>query len=287
MGENMEKTGIFIDYDNVYITLEQYYETVSNDNLKTIIIEKIREHFKGNKILSIKAFADFQKINMALTVLQKNQVELRHVYSSNDRKNASDIALAISVIKSIYSQEHIDKYVIVSSDSDMLPIINEITYFDKGIFVIYSEFGSKEGYDEYLSKEKCETIEKILNLTPYKPIEDFEITGNIIDYLENINEGIRETFNKYSHSGGGTTSKKDVFNHLYNDRKLNLVKNNISIIIENLLKRKAIKEIPSKIDTKFTQILIEESYLTNNRITLRSSIVKAEKFEKGKKVDKM
>lgn len=156
MGQNI---GIFIDYDNVYVTLEKYYETAAKNSLKTDVIDIIKDKFKGDNKLTFKAFADFQKINHCITKLQKSQIELRHIYSnSKGRKNASDIAMAIDIIKSIYSKNMIEKYILVSSDSDMLPIINELQYFAKETFVIYSKYGSVDNYEDYIGSFKKEGL---------------------------------------------------------------------------------------------------------------------------------
>lgn len=95
------------------------------------IVKRIKEKYSQDRILTFKAFCDFEKSGRQLSELQKNLVELCHVYSSGEgeaRKNASDIALAIDVVKNLFNKPDCEKYVLVSSDSDMLPLINEITY---------------------------------------------------------------------------------------------------------------------------------------------------------------
>lgn len=270
----MSNTAIFIDYDNIYITLEKYYQTKkSQDDLKSKIIKEIKQYFTNDNIITFKAFADFQKVNATLTILQKNQVELRHVYSSSDRKNASDIAMTISIMKSIYSNDSIDKYVIISSDSDILQVINEIKYFCKDVFVIYSEYGSKDAYNEYLDKNKYETIEKLLSMPVYVPIAINTISINTNDYLNIINSGIRKIFNEYKHKGGGTASKKDISDLLYDDTSLNLVLNDAILIIDYLLSSKILIESPSHLNSKYMKVLINKDYILTNKINLNADII--------------
>jgi len=284
-----KRTAIFIDYDNIFITLDKYYQKSNMPTLLAIdIIGKIKEYFSNDKILTFKAFADFEKINAILTVLQKKQVELRHVYSSSTRKNASDIALAISLMKSLYSNERIEKYVIVSSDSDMLPLINETQYFDKEVFVMYSEFCSKDGYSEYLSEDKYKTIEELLGITTYKPIiddrflDDSNITPHLQNYLNIINDEIITIFNKYAGQGGGTVSKLDVKKVLYENKRFNMVSNDASLIIDYLLKNQYITETDSPINPKYKVILINQEKIKATGITLTNQIVSLKDYEKVK-----
>lgn len=281
----MGRMVIYIDYDNVYLTLDKYYQLSKQPELKIEIISKIKDLFKDDKILSLKAFADFEKINTLLSILQKQQVELRHVYSSNTRKNASDIALTISLVKSVYCNDNIDTYVIVSSDSDMLPLINELKYFDKDIFVIYSEYGSKEGYSEYLEQNKNTTIESILGLTPYCPIvdKDFKkeskIQKGINDYLNVINKGIINTFQMYIHRGGGTSSKKNIKEYLFQDQTLKLVENDASLIVEYLLHKNILIETATLADANYNKVLINMNYVTKNKIRFDRKPITEKDFE--------
>lgn len=270
----MQNIGIFIDYDNIYVTLEKYYETCNNSRLKTNIIQKIKDKFHDDKIILIKAFADFQKINPALTELQKSQVELRHVYSNNNgsigRKNASDIALTIDIMKSIYTKNFIEKYVIVSSDSDMLPIINELRYFNKDVAIIYSEYGSNNNFENYVDANNRYTVESLLGLSKYNPVKDYEILDqNKLKYILNIiNDGITQTFNKYN--GKGTSSKKDIYEYLWNTN--NFVSNDISLIIECLFSENILVETPIK-NSLYYKVLINKDYIKNNEITLTNELI--------------
>lgn len=284
----MSKVAIFVDYDNVYITLDQYYQKSSDKIcLATDIINKIKECFPKDSILMTKAFADFQKVNTTLTILQKNQVELRHVYSTSSRKNASDIAMVISVIKSIYSNEHIDKYVIVSSDSDMLPLINEIQYFNKDVFVIYSECGSKEGYSDYLKSEKYKSIESLYGFQKYVPIIDRDyknedqIKSRLLDFLNTINDEIIRIFNLHISNGGGTASKKDIKEILYNTGKLQLVNNDASLIVDYLLSKGILLESKSA-NPSYNKVLINEKYIIENKINIKNSLLKESNYQKDK-----
>ena len=280
----MSNIGIFIDYDNINICLEKYYELSQEKNrkdLKTSLITAIKNNFKDDKIVTIKAFADFEKITTHLTILQKQQIELRHIYSSNERKNASDIALAIDVTKSLFTNSIIDKYVIVSSDSDMLPIINEIRHSAKDVFVIYSEFSSVENYDEYANENESTSIEKLLNLNVYEKIEPSDITDDINTFMIKINAGINFIFKKH---GKGTANKTNLSDYLY--RNMTLTRNDSLYVVEYLLSIGLIQEVPIP-NSNYKKILINETKLSEynssngNTINLEEKILSESDFIKN------
>lgn len=283
----MSNISIYVDYDNIYIMLEKYYQNGQANNLSIDIIKKIRELYKEDKILTFKAFCDFQKATASLTELQKNQVELRHVYSSGDgegRKNASDIALAIDVVKNLFNKNNCDKYILVSSDSDMLPLINELTYNGKEVEVIYSKYGSKDDYRNYLSEWgiKGYSIEELLGIETYEKINEERIKEGLEEIINIINNGIEFTFNRFAKttetgSIKGTCSKKDIQRSLKIANKYK--ENDISIIIDKLLEWNIIKEVPSPYNSKFNIVLINNEYISENNISLDKKIITIEDFQ--------
>ncbi len=127
------KTGVFIDYDNIYDIIEEKYNKKKTIDIHISFIEKLWDEVSNDLVIKFIAFADFNKIkkDSLITELQKRGVKLEHCYSNglieDYRKNASDLNLCISVIKSLY-ELNIDKYILVSSDCDMIPILNELKF---------------------------------------------------------------------------------------------------------------------------------------------------------------
>lgn len=283
----MSNISIYVDYDNIYIMLEKYYQEGQATNLSTDIMKKIRNIYKNDKILTFKAFCDFQKAATSLTELQKSQVELRHVYSSGEgegRKNASDIALAIDVVKNIFNKNNCDKYVLVSSDSDMLPLINELTYNGKEVEIIYSKYGSKDDYRQYLSEWgiKSYSIEELLEVDTYEKISDEKIKEDLIGIINTINDGIEYIFTRHTKivegkTTKGTCSKKDIQRSLKIAGKYK--ENDISIIIDKLIEWNIIKEVISPYNAKFTIVLINYEYISENSIELKKKVITINDYE--------
>ncbi|PGK04569.1 hypothetical protein COC97_14725 [Bacillus anthracis] len=283
-----ENIAIFIDYDNVYVTLEKYYDkeavTYTSD-----IIKKIKEQYSDNKISVFKAFADFQKINPVLTQLQMIQVELRHVYSTNqdnpNRKNASDIALTIDVMKTLFNKKDVDRFVLVSSDSDMLPLINEIKYHGKEVDVIYSDYSAGTTYKEIIeadegqvqapSGDNKKTLEELLALDVYEKKTNTYFTAHMSVYLEIINKMIYTTYHRYG--GRGTTSKRDINKALWESNQL--VRNDISLLIDHLFDSGILIETPIPGST-YTKVLINEQWFNGSQHTLSNPLITEENYKK-------
>ena len=75
--------------------------------------------------------------------LQEQRVQIRNVYGNGKeekyRKNASDIELSIDVLESYYRDKDIDTYVIVTADSDMIPIMSRMMYKGKDVHLFYTK----------------------------------------------------------------------------------------------------------------------------------------------------
>lgn len=140
--EKMDNVAIFIDYDNVYWTLENNYkhDPDSADDNKNLFVQ-LWERYKQDNVRTFRAYADFQKIKTSLTSLQKKRVQIRHVYSNekngDHRKNSSDIELCIDAIENTYKDPNISCYAFVTADSDMIPILSRMMYKGKRVELFY------------------------------------------------------------------------------------------------------------------------------------------------------
>lgn len=217
----MIKTAIFIDYDNVNITLSNFYERYDRKNIQETILPILLDKYKEDKILFTRAYLDFNNIKIStdgFQIFMENLIQLIHVYKG---KNTSDISLIIDVLKSIYLERiDADKFVIVSSDSDMLPVIKELKTLGKEIELYYFEVNTNSDYAKLLPKlgVKSITIESLLGLKKHE--EKSESLFTDINYLMNIigliNEGIKNIFYEHYKMVDG----KKIYNGTCNKGKL-------------------------------------------------------------------
>lgn len=147
-----KNVAIYMDYDNVYWTLKKKYghDPDNSDPAKNIFL-RLWEIYGQDNIRTFRAYADFEKVATNLTSLQKKRVQIRHVYSNDKsgdiRKNASDIELCIDLIESTYKDSSITCYVVVTADSDMIPILSRLMYKGKRVELYYLSSAMPEHID--------------------------------------------------------------------------------------------------------------------------------------------
>lgn len=144
---NCFNVAVFCDYDNLYYGLTDYGVNITNE--KYDVFYFINELYEKSKIRVMKAFADFEQISYndknelyLLKHLQNNRVETCNVFGNHPkqefyRKNASDIELSLSAIETYYKKNNIDTYVFITSDSDMIPIMNKLLLYGMQIHLYY------------------------------------------------------------------------------------------------------------------------------------------------------
>lgn len=285
MREKLE-TAIYIDYDNLYRSIDESYSQFTGSE----VVRKIISYFDNSdnfencdyKIKLIKAFCDFKNSSQEIEDLQNNLVELRHINSAgNGKSNASDIGLAIDVIKSFFNTKKFENYVIVSSDSDMLPLILELNYQGKEVNLVYLKSKISDKYINMLNQRaniKTIEIENILGVEVYKPIEKstlYNDLGLVSKYLNLINEIINDIYAKYKEN---TTIAQKVVSNELSQKGHSLQKADAVTILdfmkENNYLRKTIKEVDiNGKKEKRDSFLLSKQDIQNANITLKDEPV--------------
>ncbi len=130
---------LFLDFENVYISVRQVYN--QNPNFE-LIIEKAEEY--GRLIIS-RAYADWYHYQRITNALYANGIEPVYVptyyYGQNPQhthaiKNSVDIHMVIDAMRTLYTHDNIDTYVFVTGDRDFIPLMNAIRQYGKECIVI-------------------------------------------------------------------------------------------------------------------------------------------------------
>lgn len=272
-----QNVAIFIDYDNVYVSIERYYETHSSRDLKTRILAEIKGLYHGKPLYVLKAYADVTMVVANMATLQRHQVKLEHVYSQNpdsqNRKNASDIALTIDVMRTLLTRPEIDTYVLVTSDSDMLPLVEELRRNGKRVELIYADYCSIRNIGEYV--DQAYTVEGLIGKPKYIPMDEARVKVELQSILEVINTKLWSINREYK--GRGTSSKKDVRDSLADGSEI--VLNDIPFVIDYLFREEILQEhaIPG---SKYLKVLINPDWYATCGFTLSTNILKEEDFPK-------
>lgn len=285
INDSQVNTVVFVDYDNVYITLDKNYVNFERLDLRKDVILEIENKYKRDKICESKLFLDFGKIKLTddeFSTFKNNHIRLEHVYSG---KNASDVYLMLDIMKTLSHDNEINKFIIISSDSDMLPIINELKRRRKEVVVGYFEINTDLKYIEYLNKitDECFSIEKLLHLKKYIPnnidkFKDNEFIRKILPKLDAIIEEIYKSFLKKDEHGKiksvGTVNKGNLREKLEYYSIFPIEDFKAGFAIQTLLSEKIIYEYitPSGYGT----LLINQQLLTDNNISFNISIKEAD-----------
>ncbi|WP_378211153.1 NYN domain-containing protein [Anoxybacteroides rupiense] len=184
-----KNVAIFVDYDNVYWTLmNNYQHNPDHDDPEKNLFEKLWAKYGVDNVRTFKAYADFDRIETELTSLQKKRVQIRHVYSrgkdDKSKKNSSDIELCIDAIESTYKDEKISCYVIVTADSDMIPLLSRLMYKGKRVELYYVPDGVSKYIDITTYAHYSQNLLELLNVE----IKRYNIQDYIIPALEFIQQ---------------------------------------------------------------------------------------------------
>lgn len=119
----MEKLALFIDYENF---------ACSPDGLRELI-----EHLSQRGTLVVKrAYADWVKLAGYRQHLLACQIEMIELACAIKGKNSADIRLVVDAMESLFTKPHITTFVIVSADSDFLPLLNRLREQNKRTIVV-------------------------------------------------------------------------------------------------------------------------------------------------------
>lgn len=127
---------VFIDYENVYRALLEQHTNV----LRLAFFEKLRKWCSTHqrRIVRIVVYCNFDNIDLHesyhQSILQSYGVET--VHTSNQGKNYADLKITIDVLTSMYSNNNIDEFFIMSNDKDMTPLLNTIRANKRNVAVI-------------------------------------------------------------------------------------------------------------------------------------------------------
>lgn len=284
----MDNTLILVDYDNVFVTLKNNYRNFRNPNIMYDVISKIKENYADDNILSYRLFADFQKVNISdegYNILKKNHVEVEHVFNG---KNASDVILMINCMKYMMQYPHINKIVLVSSDSDLVPIFHEVQLLNKKLEVLYFDINTGKDHIEHIKEIgiKSNTLEVLMGLSVYqdcKEIEEF-FTYKTADkkyfqeLLQHINTAIADMYGKHlkKNSDGKVISAGAVLpaniSYYLKDKGIcpdkefwtnstDSYKNLLSLLMD---KHILVKYVYHTGGRDFTTFILSEEYLTKN-----------------------
>ena len=112
------QVAVLIDFENVGLdTIQWLFDQVSD----------------VGRIIVKRAYADWSDARNKRDRLLELGIEPIHLFHSGSGKNSSDIRLAIDAVDLLY-QSPVDTFVVVSSDSDFVPLVSKLRSAGKVVF---------------------------------------------------------------------------------------------------------------------------------------------------------
>ena len=111
--------GVLIDYENVRLgSIQSLFDQLS----------------EVGRIIIKRAYGDLSRTSVKAELMLELGIEFKHYFRApGSEKNASDILLAIDAIELLHSSP-LDTFVIVSSDTDFVPLVSKLRAEGKMVF---------------------------------------------------------------------------------------------------------------------------------------------------------
>lgn len=170
---SMETFAILIDYENFTCSPEGLRELVQNLSQRGTLVVK-------------RAYADWVKLAGYRQHLLACQIEMIELACATKGKNSADIRLVVDAMELLFTKPHITTFVILSADSDFLPLLNRLREQNKRTIVVASNRNiqpyMRTHCDEFIdgdvylgkSRKKVGILERALVVPPEKRLPTSE-----------------------------------------------------------------------------------------------------------------
>ena len=129
---------VFLDFENLAIGFEdakKKAKKAGNGNFDFDIQKVLGRLVEKGKVVAKTAYADWRRFSKDRATLHEAGIELIEIPKrSQAGKNSADIRLCVDAMDLCYSKEHIDTFVIISGDSDFIPLVSKLK--ENGKYVI-------------------------------------------------------------------------------------------------------------------------------------------------------
>ncbi len=178
MGFDVRNIAVFIDFDNV---------ARAEDFDPRALVSALKER---GRLVAKRAYGDWGRYAKYRKNLLEASFEFIELPSHGAQgKNSADIKLVVDALEMALTHEHIDTYVIVSGDSDFVPLISKLRELNRYVVVV----GSRDATSKLL-RNYCD------ELIPYRALTGDDTTESTDD--PNIAFGLLKRAVSRIESGG-------------------------------------------------------------------------------------
>lgn len=112
----------------------------------------------GNRIAFAKAYGNFLKLSAWKEFCNRYGIATEHRFSLSLKKNAADIQLTVDAVANLYGSYQYDTVVLISSDSDFFPVVQQARRMGKKIVGV----GASHAPDAYIGMcDRFITLDKM------------------------------------------------------------------------------------------------------------------------------
>ena len=154
----------YIDFENVFELLKRYGVSPITIDFFPVLLDKFKNEYNLNLVECI-AYSNFEKKSFqekCQTTLHNLGIQTRHTASNG--KNSADMMLTVDCLTTLYKVPHINVFIIVSSDRDMMALIGAIKRENKKAYLLSTKYGFNVSVSKYATYHAY--IEDIFGLTP-------------------------------------------------------------------------------------------------------------------------
>lgn len=183
---------VLIDYENLALGTGRRKRNGHQEPGPAPDVKRILERLvdKG-RIVSKRAYCDWQRFDSALTPLHELGVELIEIPDrAYTGKNSADIRLAVDAMEMCFTKEHIDTFAILSGDSDFSPLVSKLKEFGKMVIGVGMRESTStllaENCDEFIFYEDIVTPGGIPDYSTKVPREKHECYQLLFETIETV-----------------------------------------------------------------------------------------------------
>jgi len=126
---------VFIDFENLVLGLQDLPNGRKRKTSQVIDMRKIFDRLlEKGKIVAKIAYCDWQNYLNYVTPLHELGIELIEIPQRRiSGKNSADIRLVVDAMEYCSARDNIDTFVIISGDSDFLPLVSKLKEYGKTV----------------------------------------------------------------------------------------------------------------------------------------------------------
>ena len=191
------QVAIYCNIDNIYWKLSNSFGA-NTEEIIIQIIDKIWDIYKDDKVRIFSAYADFERVPRMQTEIQIKRVTTKHVFGNRNRlgvvRNAGNIELSLDALETLIKFPDINCYAIISTDKDIVPLMNRMKYYGKSVHLFFLEAFIEPDSPLLNYADEAISLELLLGLDP-KEIGSINIESLVL-------QGVSLVDNFYSRNAG-------------------------------------------------------------------------------------